>query len=108
MQIYEVVYDSKTRITMTQDEVQRFILALKKDELVEFKGEWLTKFFKVIVKKENNKGILHDGTPVIRNQWGQWVDKYDSTLELSKAYYPEILSDTVMSEEEYNSQKLLN
>lgn len=104
--MYEVIYDAGTKIQMTQEEVQKFLLELQKQDVVEFKGQFLTKFFRVIAKKEITQGRLHDGTKVIK-QFNQWVDASNPEVKLDYSYYPELANDTVKSEEEYNNQKLL-
>ncbi len=104
--MYEVIYDAGTKIPMTQEEVQKFLLELQKQDVVEFKGQFLTKFFRVIAKKEITQGRLHDGTRVIK-QFNQWVDASNPEVKLDYSYYPELANDTVLSEEEYNNQKLL-
>ena len=101
--MYQVVYDANTKIDMTQKEVQDFLLALQDKEVVEFKGEFLTKFFRVIAKKEITEGRLHDGTRVIK-RFGEWVDKHNPDVKLDYSYYPELANDTVQSEEEYSKQ----
>ena len=98
--MYEVVYDANTKIQMTQEEVQKFLLAIQNQDVVEFKGQFLTKFFRVIAKKEITEGRLHDGTRVIK-RFGQWVDAENPDVRLDRGYYPEIANDTVMSEEEF-------
>jgi len=108
-QLYQVVYDSETKITMTQEEVQNFLreLAGGKD-IVEFNGQFLTRFFRVINKKELKEGRLHDGTKVIKI-YGEWKDAHDPSLHLDPIYYPEITADQIQSEEEWQQKhKLLN
>jgi len=104
--MYEVIYDARTKIPMTQEEVQKFLLELQKQDVVEFKGQFLTKFFRVIAKKEITQGRLHDGTRVIK-QFNQWVDANDPSVKLDYEHYPELANDTVLSEEEFNSKYLL-
>lgn len=105
--LYQVVYDAETKITMTQQEVQNFITELSKGkEIVEFKGEFLTKFFRVIAKKETKEGRLHDGTKVTK-VFGEWKDAQDPSLHLDANYYPEISEDKVLSEEEWQQQHKL-
>lgn len=60
-----------------------------------------------LVKKELSSGRLHDGTRVIK-RFGEWKDANNPELHLDPQFYPEILKDEVISEEQYNSQKLLN
>lgn len=105
--LYEVVYDAGTKIQMTKEQVQNFLMELQKKDVVEFDGEFLTKFFKVIAKKKHEVGRLHDGTKVIK-QFGEWKDAQDPTLKLDRSYYPELVDDTVLTEEEYQERKLLN
>lgn len=104
--MYEVIYDATTKISMTKEEVQKFLLELQKQDVVEFKGQFLTKFFRVIAKKQLTQGRLHDGTRVIR-QFDRWVDANDPSLQLDYSYYPELAADTVMSEEEFNDRQAL-
>ena len=101
--MYEVVYDANTKIRMTKEQVQSFLLELQKTDVVEFEGQFLTKFFRVIARQEITEGRLHDGTQVIK-KYGQWVDKHDPSVKLDVSYYPEIADDTVMSEEEYRDK----
>lgn len=92
---------------MTKQEVQDFLLALSKgEEVVEFKGNFLTKFFRVISRAEQTEGRLHDGTPVVKIN-GRWADKQDPTIHLNPTYYPEIVQDKILSNEDYE-QKLLS
>jgi len=104
--MYEVIYDAGTKIPMTKEEVQKFLLELQKQDVIEFKGQFLTKFFRVIAKKEITQGRLHDGTKVIK-QFNQWVDASNPEIKLDYSYYPELANDTVKSEEEYNNQLLI-
>lgn len=98
---YQVIYDAETKITMNKDEVQKFLVELSKGEgVVEFKGNFLTKFFRVIVKKELTEGYLHDGT-MVKKINGQWKDANDPTLKLDINYFPEISKDEVMSKDEF-------
>ena len=61
-----------------------------------------------IDRSKQTKGILHDGTKVIK-KFGNWVDANNPEVHLLGEYYPEIVTDNVMTEEEYeNKQKLLN
>lgn len=103
---YEVVYDASTKIEMTKEEVHKFMQALHAgQEVIEFKGQYLTRFFKVIAKKEQTKGRLHDGTRVVK-QFGRWVDENNPSVTLDLNYYPEIANDTVLTEEEYDTKRL--
>lgn len=104
-EIYEVVYDANTRIEMTKKQVQDFLTALNGGkDIVEFNGQFLTKFFRVIVRKELEEGRLHDGTKVIK-RFGQWVDAQDHTITLDASYYPEIANDNVLSEEKWQGMQ---
>ncbi len=104
--MYEVVYDAGTKIEMTQEQVRSFLMELKTKDVVEFQGQFLTKFFKVIAKKKHEVGRLHDGTKVIK-QFGEWKDAFDPSLKLDRGYYPELVDDTVLTEEEYQERKLI-
>lgn len=98
---YQVIYDAETKITMTKEEVQKFLTELNKGSgIVEFKGNFLTKFFRVICKKELTEGYLHDGTKV-KKIHGEWKDASDPTLKLNTNYFPEISKDEVMSEDQF-------
>lgn len=103
---YQVVYDANTKIEMTKEEVQQFLLQLQTKEIVEFKGSFLTKFFRVITQIEQNTGRLHDGTKVIK-RFGEWKDALDPTLKLDTRYYPEIVNDRVLSDDEWEKKQLL-
>ena len=69
------------------------------------------------VEKKNAQqtGRLHDGTRVIRH-FGEWVDADSMAIDnkgncvhvrLDRAYYPEVASDKVFTEEEYEQAKAL-
>lgn len=60
-----------------------------------------------LAKTELTEGRLHDGTRVVK-KFGQWVDAHNPDVRLDPIYYPEILKDKVLSEQEYQEQKLLN
>lgn len=105
--MYEVVYDASTKISMTHEEVQKFLLAIKEKDVVEFKGQFLTRFFRVIAKKEITQGRLHDGQRVIK-QFNRWIDPDNPDVILQPGYYPELLTDSVMSEEEYQEKRRLD
>ena len=61
----------------------------------------------LIDKSSLTSGRLHDGTRVIK-QFSQWRDSNNPEVHLNPEYYPEVYSDNVLSEEEYqNKQKLL-
>lgn len=109
MKKYEVVFGAGVKIEMTHAELQDFLAEIAKgSEVVEFKGNFLTKFFRVIVPKQITEGRLHDGTKVVK-QNGQWVDAVDRTLRLDPNYYPEIVKDEVLSEEDWlKNTKLLS
>lgn len=103
---YQVVYDANTKIEMTKEEVQQFLLQLQTKEIVEFKGSFLTKFFRVITQIEQTTGRLHDGTKVVK-RFGEWKDALDPTLKLDAKYYPEIANDQVLPDEEWDKKQLL-
>lgn len=50
-------------------------------------------------------GRLHDGTRVVK-KFGRWADAINPEVRLDVSYYPELASDSVMSEEEYQSISL--
>lgn len=54
-------------------------------------------------KKEQSVGVLHDGTKVIK-EFGVWKDAFNPKVTLDASYYPEIASDSVMTEEEWKGQ----
>ncbi len=65
------------------------------------------------VRNVSNTGILHDGLPVIR-QFGRWYVNDGNTDEQGRlqttvdpSYYPEVASDKVMTEEQYEEVKHL-
>lgn len=60
-----------------------------------------------IDRSKMTRGVLHDGTVVVK-RFGEWSDANNPDVFLDRTYYPEIAKDTVMTEEEYNKQKLLN
>lgn len=101
--MYEVIYDASTKIEMTKEEVQNFLIELQKTDVVELNGQFLTRFFRVIAKKEITEGRLHDGTKVIK-RFGEWKDAHNPDVRLDYGYYPELATDTVMSEEEWQSK----
>lgn len=61
-----------------------------------------TKFLDYLKSRRGKSanGVLHDGTRVIK-QFGQWVDAKNPDVKFNAEYYPEIIKDGVMSEEEY-------
>jgi hypothetical protein len=61
-----------------------------------------------IDRSKQSSGVLHDGTRVIK-KFGNWVDARNPEVNLNIEYYPEIIKDEVMTEDEYeNKQKLLS
>lgn len=65
-------------------------------------------------EKQNNqnrssqqKGRLHDGTKVFKEK-GVWKDEYSPSCRLDPGVYPEIISDTVMSEEDWQQKSPKN
>lgn len=106
MENYLVVYDAGTKVEMTAEEVKKFLIQLKTTDVVEFKGEFLTKFFKVIVRKELTEGYLHDGTKVFK-KFGEWKSCYSPEANLDPRYYPEVAQDKVFSEAEFEKIKHL-
>lgn len=54
-----------------------------------------------IDRSKMNKGRLHDGTLVVK-KFGEWKDAHNPKLELDYNYYPELGTDEVMSESEYD------
>lgn len=107
MEKYLVVYDAGTKIAMTKEEVQKFLIALNSKDIVEFKGQFLTKFFKVIVRDDPSDGRLHDGTRVVK-KFGIWVDKFNPGVNLDPKYYPEITKDIVFTDEEFEKVSRLS
>lgn len=104
--LYDVIYDASTKIRMTKEEVQGFLKALQEGkDVIEFKGQFLTKFFRVIAEAEQTAGRLHDGTKVIKIM-GQWKDALDPTVKLNPTYYPEILTDKIISESDWQKKQL--
>jgi hypothetical protein len=111
--MYIIKMMSKTEVKITQEEYQRLISS-KATGLVfieSLKGTINLNSVEFIlpenlVIKEITSGRLHDGTRVIK-KFGSWVDAGNPDLKLDPTFYPEIANDTVQSEEEYHSQKLL-
>ncbi len=65
------------------------------------------------IRNISNTGILHDGLPVVR-QFGRWylndgnIDEQGRLKTvIDPAHYPEIASDRVMTEEQYEEVKHL-
>lgn len=52
------------------------------------------------LKTGSRTGRLHDGTRVFKEK-GVWKDEYNPVCRLDPGTYPEIMSDTVMTEEEW-------
>ncbi len=100
---YHVVYDANTKIEMNRAEVQKFLKEIQTNDVVEFKGNFLTKFFRVIARAPLTEGRLHDGTPVIKH-FDRWVDKFNIDVRLDVDYYPELAKDEIMSEDEYQEK----
>lgn len=113
--MYQITMSTGEKYNITDEE------AVKIAGLDEMKGLVLIKSIKsyinlsfVVSIVEESKidrskmthGVLHDGTRVIK-KFGQWVDANNPDVNLDYSYYPEIANDTVMSEEEYTSKKLL-
>lgn len=51
------------------------------------------------------QGRLHDGTRVVR-EFGRWVDARDSKVKISLEHYPELGTDSVLTEAEWQKHKL--
>jgi len=105
---------SKTEVFITEEEYQRLISS-KATGLVfieSIKGTVNLNSVEFIlpenlVKRDLTIGRLHDGTKVVK-RFGEWKDASDPEIHLNPSYYPEILKDEIMSEEEYqNKQKLI-
>jgi len=113
MKMYIVKMMSKDKIDITEEEYQK-IIASKASGLIfieRLKGSINLNSVESIlpeglVQEEIKEGRLHDGTRVIK-QFNQWVDASNPEVKLDYSYYPELVNDTVKSEEEYNNQKLL-
>lgn len=58
----------------------------------------------VHAEANQTEGRLHDGTRVVK-KFGRWVDAINPDIELSTNYYPELASDEVMTEYEYQENK---
>jgi len=111
---YRIKMMSKDEIFITQEEYQK-IISSNATGLVFFeslKGTVNLNSVETILpenlvpEKEITEGRLHDGTRVIK-RFNQWVDAVNPDVKIDPSYYPELGTDTVMSEEEFNSQKLL-
>jgi len=60
-----------------------------------------------IDRSKMTSGILHDGTRVIK-RFGEWKDANNPEVKLDYNYYPELGTDEVLTEDEYQNKKLLN
>lgn len=109
---YRIKMMSKDEIFITQEEYQK-ILTSKAKGLVfieSLKGTVNLSSVETILpeelvpKKESSFGRLHDGTQVLK-RFGRWEDAFRPKAHLDTSYYPEIATDTVMSEEEYQEKK---
>lgn len=113
---YRIKMMSKDELYITESEYQR-IISSKAEGLIfieSLKGTVNLRSVETILpedkvpEKEQTVGVLHDGTKVIK-QFGMWQDAFNPKLKLDTSYYPEIASDTVMTEKEYEEKtKLLN
>jgi len=54
-------------------------------------------------KSKMTEGRLHDGSRVVK-KFGQWVDAINPGVKIDPHYYPEIASDDVLSEEEWQDR----
>lgn len=62
----------------------------------------------IVPKKDLLEGRLHDGTMVVK-RFGEWKSVFSPEATLDPHYYPEVATDAVMSEEEFqDKKKLLN
>ena len=110
---YELRTMDGAKITVNQKERDAIVDSIKKKApCIELSrtGDVITiasisgVYSKESIKKEQTTGRLHDGTKVIK-QYGQWVDANNSSLFLDHKYYPELASDSVMDEQQWESKQ---
>lgn len=109
-------------LKVEDDEVQKVLDAVQyKDKLVRLKsGVFNTSYFVAISdeeeledKKNQNTGILHDGTPVIRHfgVWyldGEFDEKSNPIKRIDSDHYPEVRKDCVPTKKEFEKIKHLS
>lgn len=105
---YRIKMMSKDELYITENEYQRLVSS-KAEGLVfieSLKGTINLRSVETILpedqvpQKDVVEGRLHDGTRVVK-QFGIWKDATNQDVTLDSGYYPEIASDTVMSENDY-------
>jgi hypothetical protein len=60
-----------------------------------------------IDRSKMTNGVLRDGTRVIK-RFGEWKDALNPDVNLDYNYYPELATDEVLTEAEFQNKKLLN
>jgi hypothetical protein len=112
---YKIKMSNGDIYTITESEAQGLMSGEKKGliGINSLKGIINMSFVSSIVPEDKidhskmTSGRLHDGTRVIK-KYGNWADADNPEVRLDMSYYPELATDEVMSEEEYNNQKILN
>jgi hypothetical protein len=112
---YQITMSNGEKYFITEDEAKNIALAGSKGltYVPSIPGYINLSFVSSVIPEDKidrskiTTGVLHDGTRVIK-RFGEWKDANNPELHLDPQFYPEILKDEVMSEEQYNSQKLLN
>ena len=113
---YRIKMMSKDELFITKEEYQK-IISSKAAGLIfieRLKGSINLNSVETILpedlvpKKEITSGRLHDGTRVVK-KFGEWKDANNPNVSLNYSYYPELVTDGVLSEEEYQEKtKLIN
>jgi len=104
------------KINVYDDEVEKILNGIKeKDQIIVLKnGVFNSSAFVSITdeledKRNQNEGVLHDGTIVIRH-FGSWYmdGEFDAdgkpTRRIDPSYYPEVARDVVPSKKEFETK----
>ena len=103
---------SKSVIEITPE--QREMIRGKSSGMVYFKNldrevnmssveQVMTKLDYQIEQADHNRGILHDGSRVVK-RFGLWLEANDPNTAIDPKYYPEILQDKVPTIAEYEQK----
>ena len=102
----------KATIYVTDEEAAQIFKAMARgDKAIVVRGNYINAsgiggIYKDDALPEPTEGRLHDGTRVVK-RFGKWEDAQNPHVRLDPGYYPEIATDTVMSERDWQSGKLL-
>lgn len=102
-----IYYSKEHQFELSDEEFQHFIkeIQTKKAVYIERIGTFITGSFIWAGNKPKDltTGRLHDGVRV-KKVYGQWVDFFNETVRIDPAYYPEIIKDEIISEDEWQNR----